>query len=337
MIMDERKMKLATRCRYRLSSIAALVSSVFLFAAATSSAEQFPAKPVRLIVQFSPGGGADVNARRLAGQLEALWNQSIVVHNMGGAGGNLANAATASSEPDGYTLLFASLATIVNNPTLYRELTYDADKDLAPVVLVGEVPLVLMVNAKSPAKDVASFIALAKQHPHTMNYGSGGVGTTMHLTGELLKAKAGIDIVHVPFKGANDAFTSIVGGEIQFIFQNVGVATSQLKTGWVKALAITSNQRTKGLPELPTFKESGMPDFQAAITYGIYVAGGTPAPLIAQLNRDINTVLKNPKYVEQMAILGVEVGGGTPQQLADYIAAERKQWVPIIRKLGIVR
>jgi len=331
-------MKLAIRHGHKLHCIAALLSSVFLFATATSSAEKFPTKSVRLIVQFSPGGGADTNARRLGLQLEALWKQSIVVQNLGGAGGNLANAATATSEPDGYTLLFASLATMVNNPTLYQgKLTYDPDKDLAPVVLVGGVPLVLMVNAKSPAKDVASFIALAKQQPHALNFGSGGVGTTQHLTGELLKAKAGIDIVHVPFKGATPAVAAIMGGEIQLIFQNAGVAASQVKTGRVKLLAITSNQRTKGLPNLPTFKESGMPDFQAAITYGIYVAGGTPAPLIAQLNRDINTVLKTPKYEEQMAILGVELEGGTPQQLADFVAAERKIWVPIIRNLGLVK
>ena len=328
-------MKLATRYRYRVYSIAALVSSVFLFATATLSAAQFPTKPVRLIVQFSPGGGSDVNARQLAAHLEALWKQSVVVHNMGGAGGNLANAATANSERDGYTLLFASLSTIVNNLALYGKLTYDPDKDLAPVVMLGGVPLVLMVNVKSPPTDVASLIALAKRYPHTLNYGSGGVGTTMHLTGELLKAKAGIDIVHVPFKGANAAVMAIMGGEIQFIFQNAGLVESQLATGKVKALAITSNQRTKGFPELPTFKESGMPDFESAINYGIYVAAGTPAALIAQLNRDINTVLKDPKYQQQMANLGVEIEGGTPKQLGDYVAAERKIWVPIIRKLGI--
>lgn len=330
-------MKPAFRCGRVPRIAAATVAATALFtAAAYSPAAEFPSKPVRLLVPFAPGGGADLNARRFAEQLQALWKQSIVVQNQGGAGGNVAAAATVASEPDGYTLLFASLSGMANNLTLYQgRLAFDMDRDLAAVVLVGEVPLVLMVGATSPAKDVASLIALARQRPKTMHFGSGGVGTSMHLTGELFKAVAGIDIVHVPFKGAGPVAAAIMGGEIQMIFQNAGLAESQIKSGRLKVLAVAGRKRLSILSELPTFTESGVPDFHAAITYGIYVQGTTPAPLIGRLNRDINTVLNDPKYKAQMARLGVEVLGGTTRELVDYVAAERKKWVPIIRKLGI--
>jgi len=319
--------------RKRIATSLAIALAV---AAASTPAEEFPSKPMRLIVPFAAGGGADLNARRLAEPLSGLWKQPVVVQNMGGAGGNLAAAATAASEPTGYTLLFASLAIIVNNPTLYQgTLPYDPDKDLAPVVLVGQVPLVLMVNAQSPAKDVASLIALAKQRPNTLHFGSGGVGTSMHLTAELLKARTGIDIVHVPFKGANPVVAAMMSDEVQIMFQNAGLADNQAKTGRLKALAIASDKRMKIMPTLPTFQESGMPNFRAAITYGIYVVAGTPTSLIKRLNHDINTVLKDATYLRQMEILGIEPGGGTPRELADYVATEREKWVPILRKLNI--
>jgi tripartite-type tricarboxylate transporter receptor subunit TctC len=328
-------MKLATRHPYNPSIVfSAVLSTTLLFSVGISCAQKFPTKPVRLIVPFSPGGGADLNARRLAEPLGAYWKQTVVVHNMGGAGGNLAVAATTNGEPTGYTLLFASLAIIANNPTLYKgKLAFDVDKDLAPIVIVGEVPLVLMVNSKSPAKDVASLIELAKQRPNKLHFGSGGVGTSMHLTGELLKSTTQIDIVHVPYKGASNVVAAIMGNEIQMIFQNAGLAQSLIKGGRMKALAIASAKRMKILPSVPTFAEIGMPKFRAAITYGIYVRSGTPASTRTQINRDMNAVLKDPAYVAQMTKLGIEVGGGTPRELDDYVAGERKKWVPIIRNI----
>jgi tripartite-type tricarboxylate transporter receptor subunit TctC len=202
----------------------ALFSAVLITCAFSVSAQQFPTRPVRMIVPFVAGGGADLTARRLAEQLSAVWKQPVVIQNIGGAGGNLAVSATASSEPTGYTVLFASLAVIANNPALYDKLPFDPDKDLAPVILLAEVPLVLIVSATLPAADVSSFIALARKQPGTLHFGSGGVGTSMHLAGELLKSVAGIDLVHVPFKGANQVIAAIMGNEIQFIFQNASLA-----------------------------------------------------------------------------------------------------------------
>ncbi len=314
---------------------AALLSAALITCAVNVSAQHFPTRPVRMIVPFVAGGGADITARRLAEQLGAAWKQPVVIQNSGGAGGNLAVAATVSSEPTGYTVLFASVAIIANNPTLYEKLPFNPDKDLAPVILLGEVPLVLMVSATLPATDVPSFIALARKQPGTLHFGSGGIGTSMHLAGELLKSVAGIDLVHVPFKGANQVIAAIMGNEIQFIFQNAALVEGQVRGGRVKALGIASQKRLAALPDLPTFEESGVPNFRVGISYGIYVRSGTPAPVISTLNRDIQAVLDDPAYRKQMTALGFELAGGTPQQLAAYVQAERKKWSPIIRKLGI--
>ena len=314
---------------------ATLLLAALVTGAAGVSAQQFPTRSVRMIVPFVAGGGADVTARRLAAELGAVWKQPVVVQNSGGAGGNLAVAATASSEPTGYTVLFASIAIIANNPTLYEKLPFNPDTDLAPVIFLGEVPLVLMVGATLPATDVPSFIALARTRPGTLHFGSGGVGTSMHLAGELLKSAAGIDLVHVPFKGANQVLAAIMGGEVQFIFQNAALVEGQVKGGRVKALAIASPKRLGTLPTLPTFEESGVPGFRAGIAYGIYVRSGTPAAVISTLNRTIQAVLDDPEYRKQMTAFGFEPGGGGPRELAAYVQAERKKWVPLIRKLGI--
>jgi tripartite-type tricarboxylate transporter receptor subunit TctC len=318
--------------RGRLSLVATGLVAL-MTSTASVQAQEFPTRPVRMIVPFAPGGGSDLNARRLSDQLAERWKQPLVVHNMGGAGGNLALGATAASEPTGYTMLFASLAIIVNNPTLYSKLQVDPDRELTPVVLIGEVPLVLLMNADLPAKDVASFIAMAKQRP--VHFGSGGVGTSMHLAGELLNSVTGIKMVHVPFKGAGPVVGAIMGNEIQMIMQNAALAESQVKGGRLRALAIASPKRLAILPNLPTFEESGVPNYRAAIAYGIYVRAGTPASVIEKINRTINAVLEEPAYRKQMASLGMELAGGTPQQLSAYVAAERKKWVPIIRALGI--
>jgi tripartite-type tricarboxylate transporter receptor subunit TctC len=314
---------------------ATLLSLSLIAGAVGASAQQFPVRPVRMIVPFVAGGGADVTARRLAEQLGALWKQPVVIQNSGGAGGNLAVAATTASEPTGYTVLFASVAIIANNPSLYEKLPFDVDKDLAPVILLGEVPLVLLVSATLPATDVPSFIALARKQPGTLNYGSGGVGTSMHLAGELLKSVAGIDLVHVPFKGANQVIAAIFASEIQFIFQNAALVEGQVRGGRVRALGIASQKRLAMLPDLPTFEESGVPNFRVGISYAIYVRSGTPPSVISKLNGDVSAVLDNPAYREQMAAQGFELGGGTPQQLTAYVRAERKKWAPIIRKLGL--
>jgi len=313
----------------------ALLSGLLLAGAASTWAQQFPNRPVRVIVPFAPGGGSDLAARRLSTQLESHWKQTMVVHNMGGAGGNLAMQATASSEPNGYTLFFASLAIVVNNPVLYPGLAIDVDRDLAPVSLVGQVPLVLLVNAQFPAKDLNGFIAHAKQNPGKIHYGSGGAGTSMHLAAELMNSMAGIKMTHVPYKGAGPVVAAIMGNEIQMIFQNASLGETQVKTGRVKLLATASDKRLASLPDLPTFDEAGLKGFRASIAYGVYTRAGTPPALLQTLNQSINTVLKNPEFVAQMTAGGVVLTGGTPQEMKAFVDGERKRWVPIIQSLGL--
>ena len=298
-----------------------------------AKAQEFPVKPVRIIVPFAAGGGADLLARRLGQRLGSIWNQPVVIHNIAGAAGNL--AATASSQPDGYTLFFASLAIIVSNPTLYSKLPFDPDRDLAPVVLVGEGPHLLEVSSASSVKTVSDLIALAKAHPGKLNFGSGGVGTSLHLAGEYLKAATGINIVHVPYKGASLAIVAMLGNEIQMLFDNSSSAVGHIRAGRLRGVAIASRTRSAVLPDVPTFEESGIPNFRSGVGHAVYVRSGTPPAIIAAANRAVNAVFKNAEFRKEMAAVGYDLAGGTPEQLRAHIDEERRKWLPIIRKQGI--
>jgi tripartite-type tricarboxylate transporter receptor subunit TctC len=318
-----------------LSAIAAVIGLSSLTALPAAHAEKFPAKPVRIIIPFSPGGGADLIARGIAQRLSAAWNETVVPQNIAGAGGNLAAAAAATSEPDGYTLFFATVPIIVSNPVLYKNLPFDVDRDFAPVVLIGEGPHVLVVSSKSKANTVAELIAMAKERPGQLNFGSGGVGTSLHLAGEYFKARTGINIVHVPYKGAAPAITAMLGNEIQMMFDNASSAIGHIRGGRVRGLAIASEKRSPVLADIPTFAESGIPNFRSGVGHSIYVRSGTPAARVQFLNHAINAVLEDPEYRKQMMSIAYNLAGGTPKQLTEHIEAERKKWLPIIRSQNI--
>jgi len=304
-------------------------------AAAPISAQDFPSKPVRMIAPFAPGGGADIAARRLAQRLNALWKQPVIVQNIAGAAGNLAAATTANSVPDGYTLLFASLPIFVNNPAMYDKLPFDPDRDFAPVILVADTPHVLLVSSAFRAANVRELIAMGKEKPGSLNFGSGGQGTSLHLAGELFKVVTGIDMVHVPYKGAAPAIAAMLGDDIQMLFDNASSSVIHIRAGRTRGLGVASPTRSGALPEVPTFDESGVPNFHSGIQHGIFVRAGTPPATVAAINRAINTVFKEPDYRKQLTGSGVNVAGGTPGELAAFIVAERKKWVPIIRKQGL--
>ena len=303
--------------------------------ASIAAAQEFPAKPARLIVPFAAGGGADLNARRLALRLENAWKQPVVVQNMGGGAGNVAAVAVAASEPDGYTMFFASLPIFVTNPVIYGKLPFDPDRDFTPVILMSETPHVLIVSAAFSATTLSGLIALAKERPGALNFGSGGQGTSQHLAGELLKSLAGINLVHVPFKGAALAITSMLGGEIHMLFDNASSAVGQIRGGRIRGLAVASRNRAPALPDVPTFAESGVANFYTSIPYGIFVRSGTPRAVVAALNRTLNAVFQEPEYKKQMTELGVNLMGGAPKELTAFIAAEREKWLPLIRSRGI--
>lgn len=303
--------------------------------ASIAPAEEYPVKPVRMIAPFSAGGGSDLAARRLSERLNNAWKQPVIVQNIAGGAGNVAAVAIAASEPDGYTLFFASLPIFVTNPVIYGKLPFDPDRDFTPVILVSETPHILLVSSSFSATRLSELIALAKERPGKLNFGSGGQGTSLHLAGELLKSVAGINIVHVPYKGAAPAIAAMLSDEIQMLFDNGSSAVGHIRGGRVRGLAVASKARAAALPDVPTFDESGIANFYSGVPHGIFVRAGTPAPIVSAINHTINAVFEEAEYKKQLAAIGIVLAGGTPEQLTAYLAVERKKWLPLIQSRGI--
>ena len=298
-------------------------------------AQDYPAKAVRIAIPFAAGGGTDVNARQLADRLSRLWKQPVIVDNLGGGGGNVAAASVISKPDDGYTVFFTSMNVITLNPLLYKKLSYDADRDFAPVMLYSDTPHVLMISSAFPAAKLPEFIAHAKANPGTIHFGSGGHGTSQHLSGELLGIRAGIDLRHVPYKGSGQAVPAIISNEIQMIFESISSAIGHIRGGRIRGLGVASRARASVLPDVPTMEEGGFPGFTSGVWAGVVVRNGTPAAAVNALNRSINTVTSDADYKKQMDDLGINLLGGTPEQLTAYVASERKVWTPIIQKLNL--
>ena len=303
--------------------------------AMSAQAQQFPTKAVRIVAPFPAGGATDINVRRLAERLNKLWGQPVIVDNSAGGAGISAAVTVAKSKPDGYTLFFITHPIVSINPLLYDKLPYDADKDFRPVVEVTETPSVLLVSPALQVANVAELISVAKAKPGALSFGSGGVGTTLHLSGELFKAAAGIDIVHVPYKGGAAALTALMSNEIQLSFDSAPSALRQMQGGRVRGLAAASVNRLQAAPMLPTFVESGLNGVVSSLGNGIVVPAGTPSGIVASINTAVNSVLKNGEYRKQMIDDGVQVMGGSPEQFAQFLTNERKKWQVLIQKLGI--
>jgi tripartite-type tricarboxylate transporter receptor subunit TctC len=303
--------------------------------AMSAQAQQFPTKAVRIVAPFPAGGATDINVRRLAERLNKLWGQPVIVDNSAGGAGISAAITVAKSKPDGYTLFFITHPIVSINPLLYEKLPYDADKDFSPVVEVTETPSVLLVSPALQVANVAELISVAKAKPGALSFGSGGVGTTLHHSGELFKAAAGIDIVHVPYKGGAAALTALMSNEIQLSFDSAPSALRQMQGGRVRGLAVASVNRLQAAPMLPTFVESGLNGVVSSLGNGIVVPAGTPSGIVASINNAVNSVLKNGEYRKQMIDDGVQVMGGSPEQFAQFLTNERKKWQVLIQKLGI--
>ena len=312
-----------------------IILCVTVIVAVSVQAQQFPTKAVRIIAPFPAGGATDINVRRLAERLNKLWGQAVIVDNSAGGAGISAAVTVAKSKPDGYTLFFITHPILSINPLLYDKLPYDADKDFRPVVEVTETPSVLLVSPALQVANVAELISVAKAKPGTLSFGSGGVGTTLHLSGELFKAAAGIDIVHVPYKGGAAALTALMSNEIQLSFDSAPSALRQMQGGRVRGVAVASVNRLQAAPTLPTFAESGLNGVVSSLGNGIVVPAGTPSGIIASINAAVNSVLKNGDYSKLMIDDGVQVIGGSPEQFAQFLTNERKKWQVLIQKLGI--
>jgi tripartite-type tricarboxylate transporter receptor subunit TctC len=299
-----------------------------------AAAQGWPEKPVRFIVGFTPGGPSDIIARALGQKLADLWGQQVVIENRPGAGGNIAAEIAAKSAPDGTTWLLGNNSILATNQSLYRKLGYDPVKDFAPVALVALQPNILVVNPGVPANSVKELIALARAKPGQLNYASSGSGAAAHLAGELFKAMTGVDMVHIPYKGAQPALTDVISGQAQLMFATSASVIPYIKAGRLRALAVTTARRSATVPELPTLSEAGVPGFEAITWHGVVVPAATPAPLIERLNRDIVNVLRMPDLRERLESLGAELAAGTPRDFADYIAREIPKWTKVVKDSG---
>jgi len=318
--------------RTRSGSFMALL--FLALACATASAQNYPTKPIRLILPFPPGAPSDLVGRLVGQKLSEQLGESVIPDNRPGAGGNIALAAVAKSAPDGYTLT-VSTPGIALSPSLYKTLQYDPLKDLVPVARLVTVENVMLLHPSVPAKTLKEFIALARAKPGTLNYGSGGPGTTNHLANELLKYLEKIDIVHVPYKGATVATVALIGGEIDEVIVSVASALSLINTGKVRPLVVLSENRLATLPNVPTTKEAGFPKFQMSIWYGMFAPAGTPRDIIMKLNREVLKGMEGREAREKMAAGGMDPWPGSPEQLDALVRSETARYAVIIKAAGI--
>jgi tripartite-type tricarboxylate transporter receptor subunit TctC len=313
----------------------AMIAALTMLVSAVAFGQAYPTRPIRLVVPSSAGAGVtDIMARLIGHRLSESLGQQIVVDNRPGASGILGSEVVAKAAPDGYTLLIANVSLIVN-PYLYSKMPYNPLTDFLPVTMVNSAPLQLVVHPSVPANSVAELVAYAKSRPGQLNYGSGGLGSTPYLAAELFKSITGIDIVHVPYKGGVPALTELVGGQLTFMIENVPGTMPFVKSGKLRALAITSPQRSPLAPELPTMIEAGVPGYEMSGWNGIFAVKGTPPEIVAKLNAELVKILRAPDVKEQLAALGAEPVGDTPEEFRAFLKADMARWGKIIQEKGI--
>jgi tripartite-type tricarboxylate transporter receptor subunit TctC len=319
-----------------MTKLAAWVAAVATLICATQAvpAADYPTRPIMLVLGFAPGGPSDVMSRIFARKLEQVIGQAVVVENRAGAGGNVAAESVARAAPDGYTILLANSGILAANASLYKRTGFDAEKDFAPITFVGAQANVLVVHPSLPAHNLAEFVAYAKANPGKVSFASGGHGSSPHLAGELLKAEAKIDIVHVPYRGTGPALTDVLAGHVLMCFSSVSPVVAHIRSGTLRALGVSTLKRTALLPDIPTISELAYPGFEATAWHGLVAPAGTPKDVIATLHRGMMSTLNDPDVRKSFTELGVDVGGTTPEEFAAYIKAEIPKWAAIIKASG---
>jgi tripartite-type tricarboxylate transporter receptor subunit TctC len=313
---------------------AAAVAATTLVAAPPALAQAWPEKPVRFIVPYPPGGGTDVIARIVQERFGALLGRPIVIENRGGAAGSLGTDAAAKAAPDGYTVLF-TLSSHTINPAIYPKLPFDTVKDFEPVGTVASLPQILVANPQLPVSSVAELIALAKAKPGTLSFASVGNGSPGHLAGELFKLRAGLKITHVPYRGGGPAVTDVIGGQVPLLWVSIPAAAQFVKTGKLKALAVSTVKRSVAFPDVPTMQEAGVADFEVDSWYAMFVPAKTPPAVIEKLNRALNQIVREPEIHDRLLAQGSEGVGGTPQALAKIVDTELAKWAKLAKEANI--
>jgi tripartite-type tricarboxylate transporter receptor subunit TctC len=304
-----------------------------VFASGPSLADDWPTRPIQMVVAFGAGGTVDIIARMVGDKLAAALGQPIVIEDKPGAGGNIGAAAVARANPDGYTLLMSGSPTHSVGPYLYKNLSYDPMRDLPPVAMLAIAPNLLVVNSSLPVKSVADLVKLAREKPHTVTYSSAGVGTSGYLAAELLKSTAGLDISHVPYKSGPEAVTGVLSGNVTFMFFTLPAVLPQVEAGQLRALAIASAERSPLVPDVPTIAEAGYPGFDVIAWYALFAPRGTPAPVVARLSTEIKKILDRSDIRDELAKLGAEPRYMSPQALTDFVAAESPKWGPLLQNI----
>ena len=300
---------------------------------AGAETDRYPVKPIRMVVPFTPGGSNDLLGRVLAQKLHATWGQPTIIDNRPGGGSTIGIETVVRAVPDGYTLLLTS-GGIASNVSLYK-LSFNPVRDLAPVALLAQMPYLLAVHPSVPAKSALELISLAKAQPGKLTFASSGVGTSSHLTGEMFRLQAKIDMLHIAFKGGGPAVNAVIGGEVQVIFNVITGTLPYARSGKLRALGVSTSQRIEVAPDLPTISESGLPGYEVIAWYNLFAPAGTPRPVINKINAEINRILQQPDVRERLLTLGVVPLSGTPEALGDYLQFEITRWAKLIREAGI--
>jgi tripartite-type tricarboxylate transporter receptor subunit TctC len=320
--------------RRRFVGLAASALAGARLLSSRAQAADWPVKPVRVVVPFSPGGSTDITARLVSNRLQEVWGQSVVVENRPGAGGNIAADNVAHSDPDGYTIFIVGPGQATNQ-FLYPSLSYDPVGDFAPVTLLITQPNLMCVPNSSPAKSVQEFIAYCNANPGKVTYASSGNGTTLHLSGELFKRLAKVEMTHIPYRGGAPAINDLIPGRVDVIFDNMPSILSHVKAGSVRGLAVTTKERVAVVPDIPTIAESGVPGFDVMSWFGFFVPAKTPRDIVARINADTNAALAHPSVKLRLEDLGANPKGSTPAELADFLKSEIDKWGPVIREAKI--
>jgi tripartite-type tricarboxylate transporter receptor subunit TctC len=321
--------------RSAIAALPTLVCALFTASMTASAfAQAYPTKPIRVVVPFPAGGGTDIIAREVTNKISTTLGWSFVIENKPGSGGNLGVDAVAKAAPDGYTIALGQSSNLTINPTLYSKMPYDSVKDLAPIALVASSPMVLAVGADSPLKTMADVVATSKAKPASLNFATSGNGTVAHLAGELFQKSAHVKFTHVPYKGAAQATTDVIGGQVQLYMSSVPTLIGHIRSGKMRAIAVTSLARVDDIPQVPTIAESGYKGFEAVTWFGFVAPANTPKDIVAKLNVEINKALQSADVKKKLSDQGADILGGTPEQFGTLIKSDIARWAPVIKESG---